>query len=226
MARFGVTGEAQIRSVVQCHQNVGYIFAGSNIGLMMHMTMDHRRPFYHGGDSLYLRRVPSADFAAWLHKQFRESGFEVSGNEPGLRILSLAEDVPYNVQMLAHYCWDELHSGNRSKLTVGLVDTVFERMVQSLDPSFKERWNRLTPLQQKTLIAVLQGKGQRMKPAEIARSIKSPASSVRSALSALYNRNILWDEANLGKVRVRMKDPFFAHWIKMTGRLDQPSCGV
>jgi len=66
--------------------------------------------------------------------------------------------VPYSVQMLAHNCWDELHSGSRSKLIVA-VETVFERTVQSLDPSFKEAWNRLTPLQQKTLIAVLRGKG-------------------------------------------------------------------
>jgi energy-coupling factor transporter ATP-binding protein EcfA2 len=213
MARFGVTGEAQIRSVVQSHQNVGYIFAGSNVGLMMDMTSKYRRPFYHGGDNLYLRPVPTADFTAWLHKQFTESEFEVSGSDPVLRILSLAEDVPYNVQMLAYNCWDELHSGSRSKLTVALIESVFEQTVQSLDPSFKESWNRLTPLQQKTLIAVLHGKGQRMKPAEIARTIDSPASSVRSALRALYNRNILWDDWNHLKVRVRMHDPFFAHWI-------------
>ncbi len=215
MARFGVTGEAQIRSVVQCHQNVGYVFAGSNVGLMMHMTRDYKRPFYHGGDNLYLRSVSVADFTIWLHKQFTESGFEVSGSEPVLRILSLAEDVPYNVQMLAHNCWDELHSGSRSKLTVDLVEIVFERMVQSLDASFKEAWNRLTPLQQTTLFAVLHGKGQRMRPAETARSINSPASSVRYALRALYNRNILWDDWDHLKVRVRMVDPFFAHWIRM-----------
>jgi len=90
MARFGVIGEGQIRSVVQCHRNLGYIFAGSNVGLMMDMTTKYSRPFYHGGDNLYLRPVPTADFAAWLHKQFTESGFEVSGSEPVLRILSLA----------------------------------------------------------------------------------------------------------------------------------------
>jgi hypothetical protein len=215
MARFGVTGEAQIRSVAQHHQNVGYIFAGSNVGLMMHMTMDYKRPFYHGGDNLYLRSVSAADFTAWLHKQFTESGFEVASSEPVLRILSLAEDVPYNVQMLAHNCWDELHSGSRSKLTVDLVEIVFERTLQSLDPSFKEAWNRLTPLQQKTLIAVLHGEGQRMRPAETARSINSPASSVRYALRALYNRNIVWDDWSLLKLRVRLVDPFFAHWIRM-----------
>ena len=72
------------------------------------------------------------------------------------------------------------------------------------------------PLQQKTLIAVLHGKGQRIRPAETARSVNSPASSRRYALPALYNRNILWDDWNHGKCRVRMEDPFFAHWIKVT----------
>jgi hypothetical protein len=52
-------------------------------------------------------------------------------------------------------------------------------------------------LQQKTLIEVLHGNGQRMRPAEIACSINSPASSVRSTLRALYSRNILWDDWNL-----------------------------
>jgi hypothetical protein len=46
----------------------------------------------------------------------------------------------------------------------------------------------------------------------------SPASSVRSAQRALYNRNILWDDWSVGKVRVRFKDPFLAQWISMTGQ--------
>jgi hypothetical protein len=100
------------------------------------------------------------------------------------------------------------------KLTVDLVETVFEQTIQSLEPFFGERWNRLTSLQQKTLSAVLHGKGQRMRPSEIAYSINSPASSVRSALCALYKRNILWDDWNLRELRVRAEDPFFAQWIR------------
>lgn len=215
MARFGVIAEGQIRAVVQRHRNVGYIFAGSNVGLMTDMTAKHSRPFYHGGDNLFLRPVPPADFTAWIHKEFAESGFEVAGGAPVLRIRSLAEDVPYNVQMLAHNCWDELRSGNRLELTVDLVETVFERTVQSFSHSFTETWDRLTPLQQRTLIAVLHGDGQRFRPAEIARFIGSPASSVHSALRALYRRNIFWDDWNLMTVRVRMEDPFFGHWIRV-----------
>ncbi len=223
MARFGVTGEAQIRSVVQRHQNVGYIFAGSNVGLMTDMTTKYSRPFYHGGDNLYLRPLPTAEFTAWLHKQFTESGFEVSGSEPVLRILSLAEDVLYSIQMLAHNCWNELRSKKGLKLTVDLVENAFEQTIRSLDPFFAERWTLLTPLQQRTLTAVLHGKGERMRPAEIAHAIKSPASSVRSSLRALYNRNILWDDWNLRKLRVRPQDPFFGHWVKMRAILGAPA---
>jgi hypothetical protein len=220
MSRFGVTAEAQIRSVVQRHQNVGYIFAGSNVGLMIDMTTKHNRPFYRGGDNLYLGPVPSADFVTSLNKQFKADGFVIEEIESVLRILSLAEDVPYNIQLLAHNCWDELSSGRGLKLTVDLVEAVLEQTIRDLDPSFDERWNRLTPLQQRTLTAVLRGKGQRMRPTEIAYSIKSPNSSVRSALSALYNRNILWDDWTLRKLRVRPQDPFFAYWIMLRDKRD------
>lgn len=38
MAYSGITAEGQIRAAVQTHQNLGYIFSGSNVQLMMDMT--------------------------------------------------------------------------------------------------------------------------------------------------------------------------------------------
>jgi AAA+ ATPase superfamily predicted ATPase len=102
VARFGVTAEAQIRAVVQRHRNVGYIFAGSGVGLMTDMTTKYSRPFYQSGDNFYLRPVPSADFVMWLSMQFKYERYATEESDPVHRILSLAEDVPYNVQMLAH----------------------------------------------------------------------------------------------------------------------------
>lgn len=217
MARFGVTAEEQIRSVVQRHQNLGYIFAGSNVGLMMDIMGKYSRPFYNDGDIRYVRPAPFAEFAAWLREQFLESGYEVDGDEPVLRILSLSDDVPYNVQMLAHNCWNELFSGSQPKLTVALVDSLLNQTVQHLTPSFKQAWNRLTPWQRRTLIAVLRGDGNRFKTPALARSIiRRPESSVRSVLRALCNRGTLWDDWSHKGVRVRPEDPFFAHWIRMT----------
>ena len=216
MARFGVSAEGQIRSVVQTHQNIGYIFSGSNVQLMMDMTGKYSRPFYHGGSIYYLQPVLAAEFAAWIHKQFQKGGFEVDGYAPIERILAIAEEVPYNTQLLAHNCWEMLYGQTKSVLTVAVVETVFMQTIQNLDLSFKKSWSRLTPLQRGTLVAVLRGNGVRQTPTEIARAINSPASSVRSALRALYNRLILWDDCRNSGVRVRFEDPFFAHWVRIT----------
>jgi hypothetical protein len=213
MTRYGVVAEGQIRAVAQRHRNFGYIFAGSNVGLMMDMTTKYTRAFYHGGENLYLRRLPSADFAAWLHQQFKDSGCKLSNGEPIRRILSLAGSVPYYVQMLAHNCWNEMQRAQTSQLTVELVISAFRQTIQSLHPSFEEKWNRLTPLQQKTLDVVQHYYFLRLKPSEIAYCTKSPASSVRSALRALYTRNILWDDWDRRKAGGSLQDPFFDYWI-------------
>ena len=88
---------------------------------MMDMTPKHDRPSYHGGDDLYIRSVPSTDLKAWLQDQFTNGGFEVPGSEPVLRILPPAEDVPYNVQMLAHKATVETASiqGRHVDLSLG-----------------------------------------------------------------------------------------------------------
>jgi uncharacterized protein len=216
MARFGVTAEAQIRAVVQTHQNLGYIFAGSNVGLMMDMTGKHDRPFYHGGAAVFLRPVPLAEFAIWLRERFLESGYEVDGDEPILRILSLAGEVPYYVQMLAHNCWYYLRSDSHPIVTVDKVESVFKQTIQHLTPAFKQAWNRLTLSQRRVLLAVMLGYGKRLKPSELVRSVNRPASSVRSAARALYSRGILWDDWALGEGTVRLEDPLFAHWLRMT----------
>lgn len=218
MARGGEQAEAKIRSITQCHQNVGYVFAGSDIRLMADMTMKHSRPFYRGGSNYYVGQVPTPEFAAWLHKQFRRSSFAVSGNEPIDLILSLAEDVPYNVQMLAHNCWEELRSQGGSKptrLTVSLVQSVLKRTINRLDPYFAQMWNHLTPAQQKALVAFVRGNGEHMSSSQTALSVNLSVSSLQSAFRALDDQHVLWKDFSAGKSRVRFGDPFFAQWIRM-----------
>ena len=215
----GENAEAQIRSVIQEHRRVGYVFAGSQTRLMTDMTMNHDRPLYRLGSNRFIGPLPVADFEAHLHKQFKRSGFVVPSEEPIQLILSLAEQVPYNVQMLAHNCWEELRSQSRSKpakLTANLVQAVLRRTVDGLDPLFTQTWNRLTAVQQKTLIAVIRQGGVGMSSAETARSIRLSVSSVQSALRGLHDQSILRDDPAEGKVRMRFDDPFFAEWIRIT----------
>ncbi len=215
----GENAEAQIRSVIQEHRRVGYVFAGSQTRLMTDMTMNHDRPLYRLGSNRFIGPLPAADFEAHLLRQFKRSGFVVPNEEPIQLILSLAEHVPYNVQMLAHNCWEQLRGQSRSKpakLTANLVEAVLRRTVDGLDPLFTQTWNRLTAVQQKTLIAVVRQGGVGMSSAETARSIRLSVSSVQSALRGLHDQSILRDDPAGGTVRMRFDDPFFAEWIRIT----------
>jgi energy-coupling factor transporter ATP-binding protein EcfA2 len=219
VARDGVDAEAQIRAAIQEHHRVGYVFAGSQTRLMTEMIMNHDRPLYRLGSNRFIGPLPKAEFSAHLIKQFRRSGFIVPNNDPVEKILSSAEEVPYNVQMLAHGCWEELRARSRSKpakLTVEMVAAVLCNTVMGLDPLFTQTWNKLTSVQQRALIAVIRRQGTGMSSTEAAKSIGLAVPSVQSALRSLHEQSILRDDPAAGKVRTRFDDPFFAEWIRIT----------
>ena len=97
VARDGVLAEKQIRSAIQRHRHVGYIFAGSATRILADMTSDQSRPFYQNGERLFLEQLPHDEFLAFLRADFEDAGFHV---EQGAleHILALADEVPYSVQ--------------------------------------------------------------------------------------------------------------------------------
>ena len=219
VARGGVEAEAQIRAAIQEHRRVGYVFAGSQTRLITEMLMNHDRPLYRLGSNRFIGPLPKADFSAYLLRQFKRSGFLVPDREPIESILSFAEEVPYNVQMLAHGCWEELRSRGQSKhakLTSDLVFSVLRQTVKSLDPLFTQTWTRLTSVQQRALIAVIRRQGTGMSSTEAAKSTGITVPSLQSALRSLHEHGILRDDPAAGSVRTRFDDPFFAVWIRLT----------
>ena len=215
----GQTAESQIRAALQQHKRTGYVFAGSKTRLLTAMTMDAARPFYRLGKVLFLTSVPRVDFLAFLRTQFEESGFHLAQkeNDESLRmVLDLAEDVPYNVQMLAHACWDSLRSGNNAKertLHPAIVEQSLERIVRQYDPFYTQLWNGLTSIQQTVLLAVVAEGGMNLQSMKVVNMVGKSHATIRRALDAFIERSILREEEHLGAVRVRFEDPFFAQWV-------------
>ena len=222
----GRAAEGQIRAAIQRHQRTGYVFAGSKTRLLTAMTMDAARPFYRLGALRSIGPVPASDFREFLRNKFVRSGFSVpagAGDEAIQSILDVAEEVPYNVQVLAHACWDQLRAGKTSKeraLSRLVVEESLDRAVRQYDPFYTQLWNSLTAIQQKTLVAVIQERGANLQSMKVARAVGTGPSTVRRSLQALIARDVLREEERLGSVRIRFEDPFFAQWIaRFTARL-------
>jgi len=139
------------------------------------------------------------------------------GDQAVQLILDLAEEVPYNVQVLAHACWDRLRAGKASReraLSPSVVEGSLELVVRQYDPFYTQLWNGLTAIQQKTLVAVIEEQGVNLQSMKAARAVGTGPSTVRRSLQSLMAHDILREEERLGSVRVRFEDPFFAQWIR------------
>jgi len=214
--------EGQIRSAIQTHSRVGYVFAGSKTRMLNDMVTDSTRPFYRLGSQLFLGPVPRVDFVAFLRKGFREGGFSL---EPGAveHLLDLAEDVPYNVQWLAHNCWSQLRDNRPTEvsiLTSAFVDETLTYVVRQQDPFYTQLWTGLTAIQQKTLMAVVQQRGVNLQSNRTSQLVAKSAGTIRKSLLSMIDTGILREEQSIKATRIRFEDPFFGRWIQLTTNPD------
>lgn len=217
-----MAAKQQLRASVQKHRKVGYVFAGSATRLLADMTSNAHEPFYRLGSVLFLGPVPREEFATFLVQSFTRGSVRV---EPGAvdAILEAAQEVPYNVQLLAHACWEACRSsldpGSAKQplpLTVALVGRVHATAARQNDPLYTQTWNSLTSPQQRALLAVVRDSGASLFSSRMAGRYSMPVSTMQKAIAALERRGITREEGDRGKVRLRLEDPLFGKWIEIT----------
>ena len=212
----GELAEAHIRAAIQRHRRTGYVFAGSKTRLLTAMITDAARPFYRLGTSRFIGAIPRDDFTRFLRDKFRASGFRIADPAALNLLLDLAEEVPYNVQMLAHACWEDLRSTAKAEeaiLDERVVQAALDRLIRQYDPFYTQLWTDLTAIQQKTLRLVIREAGTYLQSNKVVQALGRGAATVRRSLQALMDRSILREEETGGNVRYRFEDPFFGHWI-------------
>ena len=209
----GAAAEAQVRAAVQEHRRVGYVFAGSDTRMLAAMTADSSRPFYRLGSVRFLDAVPRPAFLAFLQRGFAPLGR--TSEDAVLAILEEAEDVPYNVQLLAHHCWiwlSEQASGEPLGRT--RVAEIHAGAARRLDPVYSDTWLGLTAPQQTALQVVIARGGERLYTAEATRRSGLSASSMQKAVEGLVDKRVLWRESRSGESRLRLEDPLFGVWVR------------
>lgn len=209
----GIAAERQLRSTIQQHRHVGYIFAGSATRLLTEMTNEPNRPFYRLGQRVFLGGIPRPEFIAALGDGFRKGGFEPA-HSACERIVDLAEDVPYNVQRLAHEAWELLRSRGAEVLTEPDVDIALDRLVGREDTLYTQTWLALRKNQKTALKAVIAEGGTSLLSGGVARKHKISVASLQTALRQLEDNQHIRQEMSLGQTRYRLVDPFFAAWLK------------
>ncbi len=200
--------EQALRAAVQQQRSVGYVFAGSEPSLMERMITP-RRPFYKAGPVVRLGKIDERTFAAFIDAKFARSGIRPEDGL-GTAIVELAENVPYDVQRLAHETWDDVKAIGRKTATLEDLHLTLGRLLDEQHTIFEESWQRLTLGQRAVLRAIVLESGRELLSARVRERHRLPAaSSVQAALAALVRQDIVMKDQG----RYFVNDSLYREWM-------------
>jgi hypothetical protein len=204
----GESFEKTMRSHIQGHRDVGYVFSGSKKHLLEEMAHHENRAFYKIGKTIYLQKIPRGVFLPFLSDKFVRSDFAVE--EGALeRVLDAAEEVPYNVQFVCHELWDS-HRDER-KISVPDVDRAIAKIVEEQAPFFVTQWDALSLNQRASLKAIAAHGGVAVFSQDFLNaSGLSSMATLQTSIKLLVKKGIV-EKPNGGYT---ITDVFLKEWIR------------
>lgn len=198
--------DAIIRSHIQLQGEVAsYVFCGSQPTLMRELFERRDRPLYGQAVPFQLGRLRDQDIAVYVVERFRGTGREVGdGLGP---LLAAAEGHPQRAMLLAYRLWERVERGGRAGHEAWRAAA--DDALTELQPELDARWQRLSTVEQKTLRAVIAGRGSPYRTAVLQRLGLPKASAQRAVASLIAQCEVeSRDASGYGLV-----DPLFARWI-------------
>jgi hypothetical protein len=132
-------------------------------------------------------------------------------------ILAEAEDVPYNVQLLAHHCWNLLRDrGRGAALSAADVDAVHGATARRLDPIYGQRWLGLTGPQRRALQAVVREGSEGLFRQATSKRHGLTATTMQKAVEGLIEKRVCRRQLRAGTTGLRLEDPLLGRWVRDT----------
>jgi len=194
----------ELRSILQYHKKVNYIFMGSQESLIRDIFEKKKSPFYHFGYLFTLEKIPRDEFYKFLTKRFKKVATEYENISD--QILNFTRYHSYYTQQLAFTIWESIRRKSKSK---NLVEEAIEEIVRFHDIDYERLWNTLNRTDMKILIGMVFSDLSPLSEA-FSRTFNPGASStVFSSLKKLTVTGYLVKSTN----GYEIDDPFFKRWV-------------
>jgi AAA+ ATPase superfamily predicted ATPase len=194
--------DKRLRSVIQFHKNINYLFLGSAESMMKQIFENKKSPFYHFGQLFTLKKIPYNDFYSFLRDRFAV----INDNAPIIveKILDFSQCHPYYTQQFAFHIWMALE---REKYSENIINDVIENVIQLHDNDFERLWNSFNNTDKKVLIE-LAFEQPNLLSSSASYKRGSASSTIFSSLKRLTGKSIL-----IKMEKYEIDDPFFRKWI-------------
>jgi len=204
ISRIDINLARQLRSVMQYHQHVNYLFMGSQESMIREIFEKKKSPFYHFGFLLTLSKINRNDFRIYLN-----DGFGLHKINAGMiadEILDFTKCHPYYTQQLAFSVWEILNSDPK---TDNAVNQAINKIIQIHDIDYERLWGTFNNTDKKLLIGMSESGLTPLSEAFYRKYDIGAASTVFSSLKRIINNGHITKLEN----KYEIDDPFFRFWI-------------
>ncbi len=202
--------ERRLRSIIQQHENVAYIFLGSQKHLIQNLFVDNRRPLYRAASHFPLKPIAVQDWIPFIAMRFNNASKFIS--QELIRIIcEKTEGHPFYTQHLCHLIWEmcDTNTPVSKEMIAHAIDLLLDRESYAFTTLFEGLSSN-----QKRLLEAIAKAGEEAQPYAadfVSLSGVKSASALQSAMKALIDKDIV-DRNEEGAYKV--SDRFLALWIR------------
>lgn len=208
------------RSHLQHHQQVSYIFTGSEPSLLRSLFEHGARPLFGQAELIRLAPLPLEAAESFIAAKFSETGRDAG--DAALELALLAEGHPQRLMLIAHLLWDTAPADRPA----GVADLrgAYDAAMRQVDQELRYLWDALTGNERRVLAGVASGLSPYSLTARRLTGLAS-ASSAQRSVDALLGRAVLArDTLTSGahpstedRADLRIVDPLFDRWVRRYG---------
>ncbi len=199
--------EQLLRTVIQSHPNIPFIFSGSSKHMLEPMFTAANRPFYQSSELMYLNKIDEHEYRSFIIELF-QSGNRIIKEDALSEIIKWTRLHTFYVQ----YVCNLLFETGQQKINKDMTKRVFYQILTSSEPLFINYRNLLPPHQFRLLqaIAIEGGVSQPNSAKFIKTHNLTTASSITTSLKALAEKEMIVNENGQWLVY----DVFFSRWLE------------
>ena len=201
--------ERVMRSVIQGHTRVSYIFLGSRYHMLRRMFTDHNRPFYKSALTVLLDKPPVEDSVRFVMSRFKSGGLQVGENVAAL-LVAKAENIPYFIQQIGFEVFRAVRDIAKKKVGEDDVLLAYSRLAGLNRDQYEQLMLTFSMAQKKLLVALARERTREFDDAYRRRHRLGPSSTVNSSKRKLLEDGHIEQFA----IECRIADPFFAEFLR------------
>lgn len=200
------TFQKKLRSAWQHQQNVTYCMFGSKKHLMENIFNDKSMPFYKFGDMMFLKKIPTEEWIAYICKKFQETGKSISTSQ-ATEICNATENLSSYVQHLAWVVWYKSSKTVADKDVKSAIDDLLEQN----KVFFQREVEQLSEMQLNFLRAIANGITSGFSRKEVIKKYRLESSAnIQAVKKALIKKDLI----DTDEQEINFNDSLFKLWLK------------